>query len=91
VGLGLARQATDMFQIFICDPWESYMTHLETTCRQAQIEHDLELDLEREAELNPPTEETDIQYLDAVFCADFGDEHEAISGCGEGSTEEWYP
>ena len=63
------------FQIFICNPWEFFMSHMEITSHQAQIKHDL--DLERETELNLPIEEIDVQYLDIVFCYDHGVINEA--------------
>jgi hypothetical protein len=50
-----------------CDPWEGYLRYLEEQCEVEWREHEIELDLKREAELNPPTEEADIDYIDLAL------------------------
>ena len=51
-------------QVFVCDPWEGYLRYLEQRCEEEWREHELELDLAREAELNPPKEEADVEYVE---------------------------
>ncbi len=44
------------------------MAQLVAECDQAQREYERELDLERERELYPPTEEIEVEKVDAIFC-----------------------
>jgi hypothetical protein len=56
--------------VHCCDPWEGYLRYLEEQCEVEWREHELELDLKREAELNPPVEEADIEVIDLALAAD---------------------
>lgn len=53
-----------------CDPWAGYLRYLEEQCEVEWREHERELDLKREAELNPPTEEAEIDYIDLALAVD---------------------
>jgi hypothetical protein len=52
-------------QIWCCDPWDIYIGQLEADCRRHEIEQDMELDLERQRELRPPTERARCEYVEA--------------------------
>ena len=47
-----------------CNPWESYMAQMERECDEDARLHNLELDLERERELGPQTEPTEIEMVE---------------------------
>lgn len=54
-----------MLTIFCCNPEQSLHEQMVAECERECREHERELDLQREAELNPPTE---VQWPEA-FCA----------------------
>jgi hypothetical protein len=55
--------------IWCCDPWDSYIAQLEADCARQNRDHEIEMDLERERELRPPTERADVEYVEAELLA----------------------
>ena len=55
---------------FHCDPEAAMHAYYTWRAEQDYLEWELEADLERERELNPPMEEADIDYVDLAIAED---------------------
>jgi hypothetical protein len=65
VNVSAAKLKDGIFEatLFLCRPWEAFILSLEAESVRQRIEHEQELDLSRERELNP---ETEIEVPDVV-------------------------